>query len=357
MAMEGCPFCNVPAEQVFHQGAHVQAVWDRFPVSPGHALLIPTRHVATWFEASDDEKLEVLQAIDVVKSIIDERYSPDGYNLGVNIGEAAGQTVYHLHIHIIPRYRGDMADPTGGVRHVIPEKGNYRNRHLSAEEVLGRMPHQGSLVRGLDDPLLDHLLAEIDQANVADIAVAFVQRSGVRPLLEHLRDLLRKPDGRVRLLTGDYLGITDPDALLELVDLQSQTERLELRVYETQGKSFHPKAYLFYRATGAAIAYVGSSNLTESALTSGVEWNYRVVSPVQGHGFAEVKEAFEELFAHRFTRPVDDAWIRSYRKGESQRRAAEYGRTREAPRARTAGAQRRSAQLAGLHAHRGLDER
>ncbi len=87
---------------------------------------------------------------------------------------------------------------------------------------------------------------------------------------------------------------------------------LDMRVYETTNTSFHPKAYLFYREDRTAIAYVGSSNLSESALRHGVEWNYRVVSSDQGPAFSDVADAFDELFQHPATRPVDDTWIREY---------------------------------------------
>ena len=122
-----CPFCNLPQERVFYEGRLFKAVWDIFPVSTGHALLIPNRHVPTWFDASPEEQADLVSGIAVVRDKIDKLHVPDGYNIGINVGEAAGQTVFHLHLHVIPRYRGDVADPTGGVRHVIPKLGNYRN--------------------------------------------------------------------------------------------------------------------------------------------------------------------------------------------------------------------------------------
>ncbi|MCH7728849.1 MAG: HIT family protein [Planctomycetes bacterium] len=123
---ENCPFCDLPPESIICKGRHFKAVWDNYPVSTGHALLIPNRHVPNWFDASPEEQADVFGGISSVREIIDELHSPDGYNIGINIGEAAGQTVFHLHVHLIPRYVGDMVDPTGGVRHVIPERGNYR---------------------------------------------------------------------------------------------------------------------------------------------------------------------------------------------------------------------------------------
>ncbi|MCK9278744.1 MAG: HIT family protein, partial [Methanoculleus sp.] len=101
------------------------ARYDRYPVSPGHLLLIPFRHVAGPFDATDGEQAALLALVREAKAFLDERFHPDGYNVGVNVGTAAGQTVMHLHVHVIPRYAGDMADPRGGVRGVIPEKRKY----------------------------------------------------------------------------------------------------------------------------------------------------------------------------------------------------------------------------------------
>lgn len=120
-----CPFCAPDASRVFHAGANVLGLWDGFPVSPGHALLVPRRHVATWFEASSGERRELMDAIEVARAAIRARYQPDGFNVGMNLGAAAGQTVPHLHLHVIPRYAGDVADPRGGVRWVVPDRAAY----------------------------------------------------------------------------------------------------------------------------------------------------------------------------------------------------------------------------------------
>jgi diadenosine tetraphosphate (Ap4A) HIT family hydrolase len=121
----GCPFCQPRDDLVFHHGELVFALWDAFPASPGHALLVPKRHVASWFEATDGERGELITTLDVARQAVLARHSPDGFNIGVNVGPAAGQTVFHLHVHLIPRYAGDVPDPRGGVRYVIPAKANY----------------------------------------------------------------------------------------------------------------------------------------------------------------------------------------------------------------------------------------
>ncbi len=123
----GCPFCELDPGRVVASNALAVALWDGFPVNPGHALVITRRHVASWFDASAEERAAVMALVDELRAELDRRLAPAGYNLGVNVGEAAGQTVMHLHVHVIPRFDGDVDDPRGGVRFVIPERGNYRN--------------------------------------------------------------------------------------------------------------------------------------------------------------------------------------------------------------------------------------
>jgi len=120
-----CPLCSPPLDRVAFEHGLVRALWDAFPVSPRHLLVVPRRHIATWFDATEEERTAILKALDDAKALIDGQRGPDGYNIGINVGRAAGQTVFHLHVHLIPRYSGDVADPRGGVRHVIPGKGNY----------------------------------------------------------------------------------------------------------------------------------------------------------------------------------------------------------------------------------------
>ena len=123
-----CPFCSADLDPyMLFQGELVLGLWDGFPASPGHVLLVTRRHVADWFAASPAEQQALIEAIPVARDRILERgHAPDGFNIGVNVGTAAGQTVMHLHLHLIPRYAGDVPDPAGGVRFVIPCKANYR---------------------------------------------------------------------------------------------------------------------------------------------------------------------------------------------------------------------------------------
>ena len=119
------PFLTLPADRHLASNALAFAIRDGFPVSPGHTLIVPRRLVVTWFDATREEQVAMLELVDVVKAQLDAELKPDGYNIGINAGAAAGQTVMHLHLHLIPRFVGDVPDPRGGVRHVIPGKGNY----------------------------------------------------------------------------------------------------------------------------------------------------------------------------------------------------------------------------------------
>ena len=123
--MPACPFCNPAQDRVILETELIFALWDGFPVSPGHALLVPRRHVDIWSSASSAEQAALFEAIADVQRAIEHEHHPDGYNIGINSGVAAGQTVPHLHVHVIPRYKGDSPDPRGGVRLVLPDKAAY----------------------------------------------------------------------------------------------------------------------------------------------------------------------------------------------------------------------------------------
>jgi diadenosine tetraphosphate (Ap4A) HIT family hydrolase len=102
-----------------------QVIRDAFPISPGHTLVIPKRHVGSFFDLATDERLDLLALLDSAKAVIDREFKPQAYNIGINDGAAAGQTVPHLHIHLIPRHAGDCQDPRGGVRWIFPGKADY----------------------------------------------------------------------------------------------------------------------------------------------------------------------------------------------------------------------------------------
>jgi len=113
-----CIFCSELEREIIVENELAVAFLDKFPVNEGHTLVIPRRHMENFFEASMQEIEAINLLIFRVKDVLDERYKPDGYNIGINVGEDAGQTVFHLHVHVIPRYRGDVEDPRGGVRNI-----------------------------------------------------------------------------------------------------------------------------------------------------------------------------------------------------------------------------------------------
>lgn len=125
MHKKTCPFCTLPKTRIIQRNSTGLCIRDGFPVSLGHTLIIPHRHVGSFFELIDAERSDLLELLDWAKHQLTQEYQPDGWNIGINDGPVAGQTVPHLHIHLIPRYSGDLADPRGGVRWVIPNKADY----------------------------------------------------------------------------------------------------------------------------------------------------------------------------------------------------------------------------------------
>jgi diadenosine tetraphosphate (Ap4A) HIT family hydrolase len=124
-AASSCPFCTLSSDRIIHENEHAVLVLDAYPVSPGHSLIISKRHTASWFDITTDERDSMLILLDLAREKIISETSPGGFNIGINDGSVAGQTVPHLHMHLIPRYMQDQPDPRGGVRWVIPEKAKY----------------------------------------------------------------------------------------------------------------------------------------------------------------------------------------------------------------------------------------
>ncbi|MGA7801613.1 MAG: HIT family protein [Gammaproteobacteria bacterium] len=125
MNTDKCPFCTLSVDRIVTEYSHCLTIRDGYPVSPGHTLIIPKRHVASFFETTPEEREAILKALDEAKRALDAEFAPAAYNIGINDGPAAGQTVGHLHVHLIPRYEGDQDDPRGGIRWIIPEKARY----------------------------------------------------------------------------------------------------------------------------------------------------------------------------------------------------------------------------------------
>lgn len=126
MTSHTCIFCNLdPEREVILQTPLAFAIYDKFPVNPGHALIIPRKHFRDFFDLPFEDQSACLLLLNQVKEIISRQFNPSGFNVGINIGEAAGQTISHVHIHLIPRYEGDVENPRGGVRGVIPDRRSY----------------------------------------------------------------------------------------------------------------------------------------------------------------------------------------------------------------------------------------
>lgn len=122
---EICPFCHIAADQIIFENDLAVSIYDKYPVNPGHILVIPRRHVENFFNLSQDEILALVSLMHELKQYCGDEYNPDAYNLGINIGEKAGQTIMHVHVHLIPRYANDVDEPRGGVRNIIQTRGNY----------------------------------------------------------------------------------------------------------------------------------------------------------------------------------------------------------------------------------------
>ena len=123
-----CPFCTLPRNRIVLESEVGFVIRDGYPVSRGHTLVIPKRHVASLFELDQDERHRLIDLVTEAREQLMAEFKPDGMNIGINDGEAAGQTVMHLHVHLIPRYAGDSPDPRGGVRWVFPERAKYWDR-------------------------------------------------------------------------------------------------------------------------------------------------------------------------------------------------------------------------------------
>ena len=344
MANLNCIFCGEPPSVVVAENELAVAFRDGFPVSPGHTLIVPRRHVADWFDASEQEQAAILELLNVRKNALSAELRPSGYNVGINCGQAAGQTVMHLHVHLIPRFEGDVDCPDGGVRFVIPEKGDYKSP--------GRIPQinasQQRLTKGgSQDPLWTQLRPLFAQASVIRIVAAFVQNSGVRVLDDHIQSAICRGCS-VQIITGDYLNITQEQALRHLLLLQTAEAlpdeelggreargQLEVRVVEIariEARTFHPKAWMFSGA-GCAVAFVGSSNMSRAALIDGVEWNLRVDCAGDATAYTEIIQAYEELWDE--ARTIDDDWLDGYaERAKTAARQLPPGEICEAPRER-----------------------
>ncbi len=302
----GCPFCEVDAGALVFASPAIIALRDRFPVSVGHTLVVTRRHAETYFDASDEERAALWRAVESVRSdLLKLLPTPAGFNVGFNAGAAAGQTVPHLHVHIIPRYLGDVDDPRGGIRGVIPSRQKYGAPSAAGLETLP------GFVSGEEQHFVGALRSALQLAEAADLLSAFVQQSGINLLKTDLEEAARR-GVHVRLLTGDYLGVTSADALRALLEVVGRLPNIEAALYETiPGSSFHPKSYIFKRGS-EQVAYVGSSNLSRTALEHGVEWNLRLVGSREPDTVKAVAARFNRLWTDPRTKRLTPDVIAQY---------------------------------------------
>jgi len=125
MTATECPFCQLAEDRIWLQTDSAIALLDNYPVSPGHTLVVPGDHVGALMDLPENEQNEIWSLVARVRKLLLEKFKPDGFNIGINEGKAAGQTVAHAHIHIIPRFNGDVPDPRGGIRWVVPARAKY----------------------------------------------------------------------------------------------------------------------------------------------------------------------------------------------------------------------------------------
>jgi superfamily II DNA or RNA helicase/diadenosine tetraphosphate (Ap4A) HIT family hydrolase len=305
-----CPFCEHDQNNVFLQTSLVVGFWSPTPFSTGHALLVTRRHAETWFDTTSEEKRALLTAIDMVREEIIHKHNIDSFSIGWNVGTAAGQTIPHTHIDIIPRLASDHKNGPNPNPILIP-KLELSSLLPNPRVTTADLPHERAIISGGEDAFLPHLLAHIDNADSLDIAVAFIRQSGLALIEEHLRDLLDR-GGKLRVVAGDYFDVTEPEALRRLLDFEGS---VLAKIYETGGQvSFHPKAYILHLPNGVGIAYIGSSNLTKTALCTGLEWNARVITSRDKQGFNEVVQAFEALLKSLRVKTLNNQWIDDYQK-------------------------------------------
>ena len=309
------PFLEIAPTEWFCSNALCFAIPDHKPASRGHLLIITRRHVATWFDCTLPEQNDLMALVNQAKTLLDQQLDPqpDGYQVLFNSGAAAGQTVHHAHVHLIPRYADKTSGPCGSAKPVAPEQASpVADNSRKQASGLSRLTQPGSLpsfsltVGHPAGPLWPRIANRIPGATEIDLVASFAQSSGL--------DLIRKAlfsaheaGARIRLLVGDYLCITSPDALRTLFGWMAiaghsrglaghfEARLVELEKLHGHPSTFHPKAWRITDATGG-IMVVGSSNLSRSALTTGVEWN--LVGETAGSQSLdqEMAAAFEALW-------------------------------------------------------------
>lgn len=320
-----CPFCSTPVEDELAGNGVAFAMSGRSPLSPGHVLVVPRRHIPEWWSATSVEQQAVLDLVGALRNALlddgrraqmfPELARPAGFTIGFTSGSVMEQAVDHVHVHLIPHYTSDAGDSHGDVRGVIFGEGN----HMGGPDIPGDVapsPLELAVARrfGLHDapvhplgPVLADAMA--DEAILrADLLVSFVMVSGLETVQPDLDALLDR-GGRVRLLTTDYLGITEKAALQRLHHRGVEYgDRFQVRVYRAGGRSFHPKAYMLW-GEASSRAFIGSANLSGPGLRTGVEWSATIT---QESTLTAMAGAFDDLWSSENAEVLDDDLIADY---------------------------------------------
>ncbi|MFT3769715.1 MAG: DEAD/DEAH box helicase family protein [Minicystis sp.] len=279
------PFLGAPESAWLASNALAFAMPAPTPTVLGHTVVAPRSIVATWFDATPEQRTAILELVDEVKGRLDAELHPDGYDLRVPAAEGDTPADGHLLVHVIPRFHGE----------------------------------RGSLATGgAGDPFLHHLIPLFARASEIAIVAAFVLETGLVVLDDHVSGALER-GAHVRVLTGNYLAITQVGALRRLLAwslADNHAGRLDAKIVDMAdpgrpGTTFHPKSWRF-EAPDLAVAFVGSSNISNAALRSGVEWNLRVDRAHDPRAYQEVERAFERLWTS--AQPLNAAWIDDYEK-------------------------------------------
>ena len=322
------PFLQISPEDWLIANELAFAVADACPVSRGHTLVVTRRPVATWFDATLAEQSAVMSLVSEVRHLLSATLQPqpDGYNIGFDVGEAAGQAIRHLHVHVIPRYQKAGAQSLAGIRRVVGDGGHM----VSAEA-------EASLATGHpDSPLWQQLAPRVATATRVDVLAAFVRVSGLDVIEEALFSALSR-GAVVRILVSDYLNLSEPRALQRLAgwqrlwmddrgnsaannDSDALCGRFEVKLVLTSRllsspASFHPKAWRIQDSTSACIV-VGSSNLSRPALLTGVEWNLLTPANSAPTAAGQFQQSFQQIWdeASELTQDVLERYAETARR-------------------------------------------
>lgn len=302
-----CILCSAESSEICFEDSFVRAIPSPSPAAPGHTLIAPRRHVERLTDLTDQEHRALFRSIEGVWQTI--KGSASERSLGISDGLDTGLRVRHAHLHLIPHPVGDNA-PVGEASDVRTSSQNDWKRvrtygMFGSRLFVGDPAH--SYIEALRDALKD--------AVVVDMAIAFLSDAGLDLIKDRLHEVGQRAGGRVRIVTGDFLGFNEPATLRRLLALG---EHVDCFAAATSAHTrFHPKVCLIRSPHGNGVLFIGSSNLTESALCTGVEWNCRIAEVEHPGLVQEARVEFERLLTNASVSRMSEAWIAAY---ETRRR-------------------------------------